>query len=141
MSDNFSIDRINRDWTGEVHASLPIFTGGSIEGSVRQAKADLLVAQTNYRQRVLDVTVEVQQAWLTLRESVQRIEVAREGLASAEEDYKFSKGRYDLGAGTYLDLLTAEVQLSQARSSLVQAVADARVAEAGLEFAIGEKQY
>jgi outer membrane protein len=140
-SDNFSVSRINRNWNGEVHASLPIFSGGLIEGNVRQAKANLLEAETNYRQRVLDVTVEVQQAWLTLRVSVQRIDVAREGLASAEEDYKFSKGRYDLGAGTYLDLLTAEVQLAQARTSLVQAVADARVAEAGLEFAIGQKQY
>ena len=127
-------------WRGEVRASLPLFDA-AIEGGIRQAKANLLEAETNSRQRELDVTVEVQEAWLTLREAIQRIGVAREGLVSAEEDYKFSKGRYDLGAGTYLDLLTAEVQLAQARTRLVEAMADTRVAEAGLEFAIGAKRY
>ena len=67
--------------------------------------------------------------------------MAREGLTSAEEDYKFSKGRYELGAGTYLDLLTSEVGLAGARQSLVEASADARIAEAGLEFAVGAKRY
>jgi outer membrane protein TolC len=129
------------NWSGQVRASMPIFSGLAIEGDVRQAKANLLEAENNRRQREIDVTVQVQEAWLTLRVAIQRIEVAREGLISAEEDYKFSKGRYDLGAGTYLDLLTAEVQLAQARTTLVQALADARVAEAGLEFSIGAKRY
>jgi outer membrane protein TolC len=62
-------------------------------------------------------------------------------VASAEEDHKFSKGRYELGAGTYLDLLNAEVSLQQARQQLVEALADARVAEAALERAIGERRY
>ena len=128
-------------WDGSVTASLPIFEGLSIEGGVRQAKGAVLEAESQRRQSELDVAVEVQQAWFTLREAVQRIDVQREGLASAEEDYKFSKGRYDLGAGTYLDLLTAEVGLATARQNLIQALADARIAEAGLEFAIGVKRY
>ena len=120
---------------------MPIFDGLAIEGRVRSAKGAVLEAESRRRQRELDVAVEVQQAWLTLREAVQRIDVAREGLTSAEEDYKFSKGRYELGAGTYLDLLTSEVGLANARQSLVEASADARIAEAGLEFAVGAKRY
>lgn len=138
---DFSPVRYATEWQGGVRATLPIFDGLAIEGGVRQAKGALIEAESQRRQRELDVAVEVQQAWLTLREAVQRIDVAREGLISAEEDYKFSKGRYDLGAGTYLDLLTSEVGLANARQSLVEALADARIAEAGLEFAIGAKQY
>ena len=135
------VERYADEWSGSVRASLPIFEGFAIEGGVRQAKGTLLEAESQRRQRELDVAVEVQQAWLTLRESVQQIDVAREGLASAEEDYKFSKGRYELGAGTYLDLLTAEVNLASARQRLIESVANARVAEAGLEFAVGAKRY
>jgi outer membrane protein TolC len=135
------VERYNTTWQGTVRASLPIFSGLQIEGDVRQAKGALLEAEALRRQRELDVQVEVQQAWLLLRESIQQIEVTREGLASAEEDYKFSKGRYDLGAGTYLDLLTAEVNLANARARLIEAVADAHTAEAGLEFAVGSKRY
>lgn len=138
---SLDFEQTNNSWQGNVRASLPIFEGFLIEGNVRQAKGALLEAEANRRQREIDVAVEVQQAWLNLRESVEQIDVAREGLASAEEDYKFSKGRYDLGAGTYLDLLTAEVNLANAKQTLISAVADARIAEAGLEFSIGSKQY
>ncbi len=138
---DFSPTRYATEWQGSLRASLPIFDGLAIEGRVRSAKGAVLEAESRRRQRELDVAVEVQQAWLTLREAVQRIDVAREGLTSAEEDYKFSKGRYELGAGTYLDLLTSEVGLANARQSLVEASADARIAEAGLEFAVGAKRY
>lgn len=125
----------------ELRVSIPIFDGLAIEGNIRQAKGVLAETQANRRQLELDVAVEVQQAWLALREAVERIAVAQEGLASAEEDYNFSKSRYELGAGTFLDLLNAQVSLAQARQSHVEALADARVAEADLERAIGERRY
>lgn len=128
-------------WSGAVRLSLPIFDGLALEGNMRSAKGQLLEAESSRRQLELDVSVETQQAWLLLKEAVERIGVAREGVASAEEDHKFSKSRYELGAGTYLDLLNAEVSLEQARQQLVEAQADARVAEAALERAIGERRY
>jgi len=128
-------------WQGRVAVTIPIFDGLAIEGGIRSARGAVLEAESDRRQRELDIAVEVQTAWLALREAQQRIEVAREGLASAEEDYKFSKGRYDLGAGTFLDLLTAEVNLSQAKRAHVEALADAKIAEADLERAVGEKRY
>lgn len=128
-------------WSGAVRLTLPIFDGLALEGNMRSAKGQLLEAEAGRRQLELDVAVETQQAWLLLKEAVERIAVAREGVASAEEDHKFSKSRYELGAGTYLDLLTAAVGLEQARQQLVEAQADARVAEAALERAIGERRY
>lgn len=129
------------EWFGQVRLSLPLFDGFALEGGMKSAKGTLLEAEAQRRQGELDVAVEVQQAWLQLREAIQRIDVAKEGLASAQEDYNFSKGRYDLGAGTFLDLLNAEVNLAQAKQSYVEALADAHVAEAALERAIGERRY
>jgi|GEM_PF-764196 outer membrane protein TolC len=129
------------EWFGQVSLSLPIFNGFATEGGTKAAKGALLEAEAERRQREVDVAVEVQQAWLSVREAVERIDVAKEGLASAQEDYNFSKGRYDLGAGTFLDLLTAEVSLTQAKQSYVEAVADAHVAEASLERAVGAQRY
>lgn len=137
----FDDTRYATRWQGSLALSLPLFDGLAIEGNTRSAKGALLEAEASRRQQELDVAVEVEQAWLALHEAVQRIDVSKDGLASAEEDYKFSKGRYDLGAGTFLDLLNAEVSLEQARRSYVEALADARVAEADLERAIGERRY
>ena len=128
-------------WFGQVRLSLPIFDGLALEGGMKSAKGALLEAEAQRRQRELDVAVEVQQAWLSVREAVERIDVAKEGLASAEEDYSFSKGRYELGAGTILDLLNAEVSLAQAKQSYVEALADAHVAEAAMERAVGSRRY
>jgi outer membrane protein len=133
--------RTSTQWTGTLRLSVPIFDGLAIEGNTRSAKGSLLEAEAARRQLELDVAFEAREAWLLLKEAVERIDVAREGVASAEEDHKFSKGRYELGAGTFLDLLNAQVSLEQARQQLVEALADARVAEAALERAIGERRY
>ncbi|HEY2924740.1 MAG TPA: TolC family protein [Candidatus Eisenbacteria bacterium] len=129
------------EWFGQVRLTLPVFNGFATEGATKTAKGALLESEALRRQREVDVAVEVQQAWLSVREAVERIDVAKEGLASAEEDYSFSKGRYDLGAGTFLDLLNAEVSLAQAKQSYVEALADAHVAEAAMERAIGSRRY
>ena len=129
------------EWFGSVRLSLPVFNGFAMEGRTRSAKGALVDAEAQRHQREVDVAVEVQQAWLQLREAAQRIDVAKDGLASAEEDYSFSKGRYELGAGTFLDLLNAQVSLAQAKQSYVEAVADAHVAEAALERAVGSRRY
>ena len=129
------------EWFGTVRLSLPVFNGFVTEGRTKSAKGALLEAEAERRQREVDVAVEVQQAWLQVREAVQRIDVAKDGMASAQEDYSFSKGRYELGAGTFLDLLNAQVSLAQAKQSYVEAVADAHVAEAALERAVGSRRY
>jgi outer membrane protein TolC len=141
LSSEYKDQRYATQWSGTVRLSLPIFDGLALEGNMRSAKGALLEAEARRRQLELDVAFEARQAWLLLKEAVERIGVAEEGVASAEEDHKFSKGRYELGAGTYLDLLNAEVSLQQARQQLVEALADARVAEASLERAIGERRY
>ena len=129
------------EWFGQARLTLPVFNGFALEGNMKSAKGSVLEAEAERRQRELDVAVEVQQAWLSLREAVERIDVAKEGMASAQEDYNFSKSRYDLGAGTFLDLLNAEVSLAQTKQSYVEAVADAHVAEAALERAVGARRY
>ncbi|HET7904515.1 MAG TPA: TolC family protein [Candidatus Eisenbacteria bacterium] len=139
--DDIEDSRTSTQWTGTLRLSVPIFDGFAIEGNMRSAKGSLLEAEAARRQLELDVAFEAREAWLLLKEAVERIDVAREGVASAEEDHKFSKGRYELGAGTFLDLLNAQVSLEQARQQLVEALADARVAEAALERAIGERRY
>ena len=45
--------------------------------------------------------------------------------------------RYTLGASTLLDVLTSQSQLNAARSALIQARYDARVAKAQIESIVG----
>jgi outer membrane protein TolC len=130
--------RKNYSWNVRLGLSLPIFDGLSIAASVKQATARAAMMDNEMRETELQAALEVKEALLVLDEATKRIAAAKSGLASAEEDYRLSRERYDVGSGTMLELLDAEVSLSRARSSYVEALASLRMAEALLEKATGQ---
>ena len=58
-------------------------------------------------------------------------------MIAGEEDLRVQQQRYNLGAGTLLDLLTSQITLNTARQALIQARLDARTAKAQLEALVG----
>ena len=68
-------------------------------------------------------------------------ELATEGLAVARESFRVQQSRYSSGATSILDLLDAEVNLSQAEADLVQARYGTRLALAGLEAILGRRLF
>ena len=80
----------------------------------------------------------------TLVQSVAQMKTAQEQVsiqvqtvAAATEDLRVQQRRYELGATTLLDLLTSQTQLDNARTALIRARYDYRVAKAQLEALIG----
>lgn len=67
----------------------------------------------------------------------QQVDIQTASVAAAVEDLRVQQRRYELGATTLLDLLTSQTQLDQARTSLIRARYDYRVARAQLEALIG----
>jgi len=128
----------NYAWDIGVGLRLPIFDGSLTIANIRQAKARAAIANNQLRDAELQVALDVKQAVLTLAEATERIKVSKSGLASAEEDYRLSREKYDLGSGTMLELVDAQVNLSRARSSYVDALASLREAEALFGRATGE---
>jgi len=56
---------------------------------------------------------------------------------SAEEDLRLSQERYQQGLGTVLELLEAQVNLTRARDTLVNALTVLKISEAALDKARG----
>ena len=63
------------------------------------------------------------------------------GLIVARENYRVQESRYRAGASTILDLLDAQVGLTQAEADLVQARYGTRLALAGLEAILGRRLF
>jgi outer membrane protein len=99
-------------------------------GIKRQAEYDLKGLE-------LDVQREVQQAVLNERASLKSIDAAQRGVESSEEDLRLSQERYSQGLGTVLELLEAQVNLTKARDSLVNALTVLKISEAALDKARG----
>ena len=96
-----------------------------------------MTARESYQNDVNTLNSEVRQAYLDYDKSRLQLEVAELGSRSAEEDMKLQQERYRLGASSILELLDAQVSLTQAQSNLVQAYFDLNKAIADLAKATG----
>ncbi len=99
------------------------------------------VAEENAQASLRDSKLLAQQNFVqylgALRTAQEQVSIQTVSVAAAEEDLRVQKQRYDLGALTILDVLTSEAALIQARSTLIQARYNYRVAKAQLEALVG----
>jgi len=118
--------------------NFPLFEGmWGRHGQVQTAQARAEQGRYAYEKKKLDVEVEVRGAINTAQQANEGVDVAKSGLVSAEEDLKLSQEKYNVGSGTILDLLDAQVNLQKARQQYVVALTTARIAEAQIERARG----
>jgi len=121
--------------------SIPLWDNMRRELSVSQARVSRDVARAirNDMQRAVqhDVTAAFD-AYETTRESVG---LSAQALTAARESFRIQQTRYQSGATTILDLLDAEVNLSQAEADYVAARYGTRLALAGLETILGKRLF
>jgi len=128
---------LQNDWAAGVSLSWAIFSGFLTKGQVNEARAQILQRQAKLKDLELGISEEVEQAWLVVRESQERIEVARTALEAAKENFRLAQGRYENGVGDAIEFTDAQVARFQAASDLVRARYDYLQAYAALERALG----
>lgn len=112
-------------------------TNASIENAtVTKRNAEITLAQTER-----NIGVEVKKALLDLDAAMKQYDVSQKGLISATEDRKIAEERYNLGAGTLLDLLIANAGLVNAEANLVNASYNYIIAKRNVEYVLGERAY
>ncbi len=124
-----------------LNVSLPLWNNGQRELALSRARVSRDVARAVRRDMDRGIQHDVSTAYdryVTARASA---ELAAEGLVVARESFRVQQTRYQSGATTILDLLDAEVNLSQAEADLVQARYGTRLALAGLESILGKRLF
>jgi outer membrane protein TolC len=124
-----------------VTVSLPIWDGGHRELAVARARAQRTVARAERQDRERasgEVMTEAYAGYETARAGV---ELALVGVAVAGENYRVQRARYREGATTILDLLEAQVSLTEAETTLVQSRYAARLALANIESLLGRRVF
>jgi len=99
------------------------------------------IARARRQDMDLAVQHDVTAAYDTYVTARASADLAQQGLAVARESFRVQQTRYSSGATTILDLLDAEVNLSQAEADLVQARYGTRLALAGLESILGRRLF
>lgn len=119
--------------------SLPIWNNGQREVALSRARTARDVARTARQDAELAArrdAIEAHQAYTT---AVASAELAGQAVLVAQENLNVQQTRYRAGATTILDLLSAQVSLSEAEAGLVQSRYAARLARVGLEAIIGRR--
>ena len=119
--------------------SLPIWNNGIRELNLSRAKVNKDVARVTREDMDRGVLADVTNAYDTYNVSRATAQLAREAVVIARENFRVQQTRYTAGATTILDLITAQVALSNAEATLVQAVYATRLSRAGLETILGRR--
>jgi outer membrane protein TolC len=119
--------------------SFPIWNNGIRELNLSRAKVIKDVARVTREDMDRGVLADVTNAYDTYNVSRATAQLAREAVVIARENFRVQQTRYTAGATTILDLITAQVALSNAEATLVQAVYATRLSRAGLETILGRR--
>ena len=115
------LDQVVDGWFYGITGSWNIFDGLETYGRVKQARAQLEAAKITYDDSVLQVELEVQQAYANLQAARETIRSQEKNTEQALEALRLANERFAAGAGTQLDVLDARTSLTQARTVEIQA--------------------
>ena len=125
------------NWSVGIGATMNIFDSGVTLSKVHAAEEKLLQAEETYRDTVNSVELEVRSNYLGLREAEKRISTTQVAVAKAEEDFHIAQVRYMAGVGTNLDVIDAQVALTEAKTNFVNALYDYNTSKIALETSMG----
>lgn len=122
------------NWTAGVQLSFPFFTGGRVRGEELAAQAGVVEAEQRLRQVQEGAALDVQQAVAQLEEAISSWQASQGTADQANRAYSIAEVRFREGISTQLELSETRVQLQQALANRARAARDLQVARVRLQL-------
>jgi NodT family efflux transporter outer membrane factor (OMF) lipoprotein len=111
------------DWASHYYTfgpkvSIPIFQGGALVANIRLSRAEEVEAALNYRKTVLSALQDVEDGLTALQADALRTAALKDTVAADQRAYDIDLNAYRHGIMSYLNLLTVNIQVVQARQQL-----------------------
>lgn len=136
-------------WTGEyykaignqhsntVSASMPIYTGGKLSGTIKQAKAGYLISEQGLQKAYNDMRATVTNGYFDMLQADNMQKLGRESVERLADHLKNVEAQYEVGVVAKVDVLRSQVELANAKQSLIKAENAYQIAEANLNKIVG----
>ncbi len=128
ISDSFS-----HDFT----LSVPLYTGGSLENKIEQAKLGLKSADLSLEKAKQQIKLDATTGYYGILQARNSVKVAQESVDSLAEHLKNVQAQYDVGTVAKADVLRSEVELANAQQTLIKAQNSYELAVSNLNNVIG----
>jgi outer membrane protein len=123
-----------------VNVNIPIFNGGLFSARHREAEQKAAAADADVRDLAIQVSREVNVAWLGANTAFRRLDVTARLVLEANEALRLAQTRYDAGLGSIVELTQAQAAQTSARIQNASAQYDYLNRRAALDFATGVLQ-
>jgi outer membrane protein len=134
----YAFNYSNKSYSIGFSIGLNIFDGFIREQRVTNAKVYRNNALAELSDTRNSTIATVKSSYMEIEQLKKQVEVSTENVAAAEEDFRITQEKYNLGAATILDLLTSQVSLKEAQVALIRVQFDLNLAVARLENAMGK---
>jgi outer membrane protein len=124
-------------WDIGVNLTWSLFDGGRVRAETAEAAANQRAAEERLKDFDANVDLEVRQRAADLASADAAIAAAEVGVRSATEARRVVANRFSAGVATNTDVLDAQVVLLQAELDRTRALANAHLAAARLDRAVG----
>ena len=127
------------EWTAGVFLEWSLFEGGITRAQVGKARARYREIEWNDKAMHDQVQVDLSQALGDMRTALASIRSSKRLVEAQDEAYKAIMEFYKRGKATYIEVLTSETDLTQAKAAYVRAVGDYQNASARLDRVVGKR--
>jgi outer membrane protein TolC len=117
--------------------TLPLFHGGALQGQYRGRRGQYDEAVADYDGQVVQALRETADTVTSQKMLDERLGQSRSALAAYEEALRVARSRYEHGLSTYLNVLTAEESVVNARLAVAQLETRAFTLDVQLVRALG----
>ncbi|WP_225032024.1 efflux transporter outer membrane subunit [Paraburkholderia sp. XV] len=108
-------------WSFGPSVSLPVFEGGALVSNLQLSKAEQRVAALDYRKTVLGALRDVDTALAVYRTDQSHQNALADEVVTQQAAFDLARDSYRKGLVSFINVLDAERQLSQARQQQAQA--------------------
>ncbi len=127
------------EWTAGVFLEWSLFEGGITRAQVAKARARYREIEWNDKAIRDQVQVDLSQALGDIRTALASIQSSKRLVEAQDEAYKATVEFYKRGKATYIEVLSAETDLTQAKAAYVLAIGDYQAASARLDRVTGKR--
>ena len=137
-SDQRNTFPLRANWSVGLSLNIPIFDGFRTTYRVDETLHNYYNLKAQEEDRRQLIALEVEQAYLRVVETQERIRANESAAKAAKENLDLAQGRYQVGVGSIIEVTDAETLYTDAQTTYVRSIYEYKIADAQLARSMGD---